>query len=44
LHHELLRLLRDVEVIRLVAEQAHQQGPHSSVAAGLRPADEGRPL
>jgi hypothetical protein len=44
LHGELLRLLRDVEVIRLVAGQAHQMGPHSNAAAGLPPADEGRPL
>jgi hypothetical protein len=43
LHGELLRLLRDVEVIRLVAGQAHQQGPHSDAAAGI-PMDQGRPL
>jgi hypothetical protein len=39
LHNELLRLLRDVEVIRLVAAQAHGAGPHSATAF-----DEGRPL
>jgi hypothetical protein len=32
LHNELLRLLRDVEVIRLVAGQASQAGPHSQAA------------
>jgi hypothetical protein len=41
LHNELLRLLRDVEVIRLVAAQGH--GPHSDAAAGI-PMDQGRPL
>jgi hypothetical protein len=41
LHGELLRMLRDVEVIRLVAAQAHQAGPHSEAATHF---DEGRPL
>jgi hypothetical protein len=41
LHNELLRLLRDVEVIRLVAAQG--QGPHGDQAAGV-PMDQGRPL
>ena len=43
LHGELLRMLRDVEVIRLIASQAHQLGPHSDAAAGV-PQDQGRPL
>jgi hypothetical protein len=41
LHNELLRLLRDVEVIKLVAAQAHGSGPYSEAATHF---DEGRPL
>jgi hypothetical protein len=43
LHNELLRLLRDVEVIRLVAAQARGAGPHSTQAANS-PMLEGQPL
>jgi hypothetical protein len=43
LHNEVLRMLRDIEVIRLVHEQAGHQAPHSDQAAGV-PMDQGRPL
>jgi hypothetical protein len=41
LHNELMRLLRDIDVIHLVANQG--RGPHSDAAAGIYQ-DEGRPL
>jgi hypothetical protein len=41
LHNELTRMLRDIEVIRLVAHSA--RGPWSDQAAGV-PMDQGRPL
>ena len=40
-HNEILRMLRDIEVIRLVHEST--RGPHSDAAAGV-PMDQGRPL
>jgi hypothetical protein len=44
LHNTLRAMCRDISFIHLISQQAQQQGPHSSVAAGLPPADEGRPL
>jgi hypothetical protein len=41
LHNEVLRMLRDIEVIRLIHEST--RGPHSDQAAGL-PMDQERPL
>jgi hypothetical protein len=41
LHGEILRLLRDVEVIRLIHEQT--RGPTAMRPAGV-PMDQGRPL
>jgi hypothetical protein len=41
LHNEVLRMLRDIEVIRLIHEST--RGPHSDAAAGV-PMDQGRPL
>ena len=41
LHNELLRMLRDIEVIKLIHDST--RGPHSDSAAG-RPMLEGQPL
>src|SRR6516164_1553091 len=41
LHNEVLRMLRDIEVIRLIHEST--RGQHSDAAAGV-PMDQGRPL
>ena len=40
LHNEICRMLRDIEVIRLVAHSV--RGPYSEAA--VHPSDEGRPL